>query len=85
MLTVMPGLVPGIHVFAARFGAKDVDDRDSRHPRESGDPVFQSFRVLIADAAAYWMPAFAGMTATYNINSSRFREPKRRAYSRRLV
>ena len=24
----MPGLVPGIHVFAARFAAKDVDGRD---------------------------------------------------------
>jgi hypothetical protein len=28
-----------------------------------GDPVFQSARTLISDAAAYWMPAFAGMTS----------------------
>jgi hypothetical protein len=31
-------------------------------PREGGDPVSQSVRELIAIAAAYWMPAFAGMT-----------------------
>ena len=36
------------------------------HARESGDPVFQSVRVSTADAAAYWMPAFAGMTAVEN-------------------
>ncbi len=30
-----------------------------------GDPVFQSVRALIANAAAYWMPAFAGMTAEF--------------------
>jgi hypothetical protein len=34
-----------------------------RHPRESGDPVSQSGSAFITDAAAYWMPAFAGMTA----------------------
>jgi hypothetical protein len=34
-----------------------------RRPREGGDPVSQSVSVQIADAAAYWMPAFAGMTA----------------------
>src|SRR5262249_37431254 len=35
-----------------------------------GDPVSQSLRFLIADAAEYWMPAFAGMTAELNLNSS---------------
>src|SRR5262249_991609 len=35
----------------------------SRHPRAGGDPVFQSIRDLLSEAAAYWMPAFAGMTA----------------------
>ena len=33
-----------------------------RRPRESGDPVFQSVGDLVAGAAAYWMPACAGMT-----------------------
>jgi hypothetical protein len=28
-----------------------------------GDPVFQSASDLVANAAEYWMPAFAGMTA----------------------
>ncbi len=28
-----------------------------------GDPVFQSVRDSTSDAAEYWMPAFAGMTA----------------------
>jgi hypothetical protein len=27
-----------------------------------GDPVFQSVHGKSADAAAYWIPAFAGMT-----------------------
>jgi hypothetical protein len=30
---------------------------------ERRDPVFRSVRDSIADAAAYWMPAFAGTTA----------------------
>jgi hypothetical protein len=30
---------------------------------ESGDPVFQSAGDPASDAAEYWMPAFAGMTA----------------------
>jgi len=43
----------------------------SRHPRESGDPLSQNLSVFIADAAEYWMPAFAGMSANPNLNSSR--------------
>jgi hypothetical protein len=31
-LVVMPGLVPGIHVFASLMGKKDVDGRDEARP-----------------------------------------------------
>jgi hypothetical protein len=36
-----------------------------RHPREGGDPVFQSVGVSTTDAAEYWMPACAGMTPAF--------------------
>src|SRR5438105_3235883 len=39
-----------------------------RRPREGGDPVFQSFSDQFANAAAYWMPAFAGMTASFGVS-----------------
>ena len=39
-----------------------VVTRRCRHPRKAGDPVFQRRRLSRREAAAYWIPAFAGMT-----------------------
>jgi hypothetical protein len=44
-LLVMPGLVPGIHVFRA-FGSKDVDGRD-KPGHDDGDQQANAYSALL--------------------------------------
>ena len=54
--------LPGVKPVAVRVSLRSTHPASSSSPAQAGDPVFQRRRLVSGEAAAYWIPAFAGMT-----------------------
>jgi len=84
----MAGLVPAIHVLewcrkSGMSSGRKSEPHPQCHHREGGDRVFQSVSDQIASAAAYWMPACAGMTTRVWSTASRLRNVNVHGWSKR--